>query len=66
MLNVPKSNVIDVCRKFSDTGSVNNKPRSGRPKKNQAPRLSAVGKDRKNKSSKFAVRYFYQILIGKT
>ena len=33
MLNVPKSNVIDVCRKFSDTGSVENKPRSGRPKK---------------------------------
>ena len=33
MLNVPKSNVIDVCRKFSDTGSVNNKPRSARPKK---------------------------------
>ena len=33
MLNVPKSNVIDVCWKFSDTGSVENKPRSGRPKK---------------------------------
>ena len=33
MLNVPKSNVIDVCRKFSDTGSVNNKPRSARSKK---------------------------------
>ena len=33
MLNVPKSHVIDVCRKFSDTGSVENKPRSGGPKK---------------------------------
>ena len=33
MLNVPKSNVIDVCRKFSDTESVENKPRSGRLKK---------------------------------
>ena len=33
MLNVPKSNVINICRKFSDTGSVENKPRSERPKK---------------------------------
>ena len=33
MLNVPKSNVIDVCQKFSDMGSVENKPISGRPKK---------------------------------
>ena len=35
MLNVPKSNVFDVCRKFSDTGIVENKPRSGRSKKNK-------------------------------
>ena len=61
MLNIPKSNVIDVWKKFSDKGSVENKPRSGRPKKNQAPGLSAVGENRKNKSSKFAVRYYYQI-----
>ena len=33
MLNVPKSNVFDVYRKFSDTGIVENKPRSGRSKK---------------------------------
>ena len=28
MFNVPKSNVIDICRKFSDTGSVENKPKA--------------------------------------
>lgn len=33
MLNIPKSTVIDVARKFFDTGSVENKPRSGRPAK---------------------------------
>ena len=32
MLNVPKLNVIDVCRKFSETGSVEHKPRGGWPK----------------------------------
>jgi len=31
ILKIPKSTVIDVIRKFVDTGSVLNKPRSGRP-----------------------------------
>ena len=33
MLNVPKSNVIDVCRKFSDKESVENKPEADGPRK---------------------------------
>ncbi|XP_062566847.1 uncharacterized protein LOC134229158 [Saccostrea cucullata] len=33
MLKIPKSTVIDVARKFFATGSVENKPRSGRPAK---------------------------------
>lgn len=33
MLNIPKSTVIDVARKFFDTGSVENNPRSGQPAK---------------------------------
>ena len=33
VLKIPKSTVIDVVRKFLTTGSVENKPRSGRPKK---------------------------------
>ena len=32
MLNIPKFNVIDVSRNCSDIGSIENKPRSGRPK----------------------------------
>lgn len=35
MLNIPKSTVIDVARKFFDTGSMENKPRSGRPAKTE-------------------------------
>lgn len=30
-LKIPKSTVIDVCKKYLDTGSVENKKRSGRP-----------------------------------
>lgn len=33
MLKIPKSTVIDICKRFSDTGSLENKPRSGRPPK---------------------------------
>lgn len=33
VLKIPKSTVIDVARKFFDTGSVENKPRIGRPAK---------------------------------
>lgn len=33
MFNIPKSTVIDVARKFFDTGFLENKPRSGRPAK---------------------------------
>ena len=33
VLNIPKFNVIDICRIFSYTRSVENKPRSGQPKK---------------------------------
>lgn len=30
MLKIPKSTVIDICKRFSDTGSLENKPRSGK------------------------------------
>lgn len=33
LLKIPKSTVIDICKWFSETGSLENKPRSGRPPK---------------------------------
>lgn len=33
MLKIIKSTVMDICKKFSDTGSLENKPRSGWPPK---------------------------------
>lgn len=31
MLKILKSTVIDICKKFSDTGFLENKPRNGWP-----------------------------------
>lgn len=61
LLKIPKSTVIDICKRFSETGSLENKPISGRPPKIKPRDYRKLEKYCKNKSEVFPVRYYCQI-----